>query len=103
MAAKNLKIDVKTLGGKTDGSVELPAELTRPPTSVDAPGGDRNSRLLPGRARIRRRRGEVRAVAAESHTGRRKWAAPVRLDVRAAVHGRWCRTVPNRVTTASAP
>ena len=27
MAAKNLKIDVKTPGGKTDGSVELPAEL----------------------------------------------------------------------------
>jgi large subunit ribosomal protein L4 len=27
MAAKTLKIDVKTPGGKTDGSVELPAEL----------------------------------------------------------------------------
>ena len=41
MAAKNLKIDVKTPGGKTDGSVELPPSCsTSSQHRVDAPGGD---------------------------------------------------------------
>ena len=78
-AGKTQKIDVKTPAGKTEGSVELPAELFDAPANialmhqvVAGPNGPR-----PGRAHTRPRPAARFAAVAGSPTGRR---APVMPD-----------------------
>src|ERR1700694_198241 len=60
--SKAIKIDVKTPGGKTDGSVELPAELFDAPANIALMHQVVNAQLAAGRqgTHSTKTRGEVR-------------------------------------------
>ena len=99
MAAKTLKIDVHTPGGKKDGSVELPAELFDVEANIALMHQVVTAQQAAGRqgTHSTKTRGEVRG------TGRRAPAAPVRVRhvPRSSPAVASC-TVRSRATTASA-
>ncbi len=96
MAAKTLKIDVHTPGGKKDGSVELPAELfdvepnialMHQVVTAQLAAARQGTHSTKTRGEVSRRRQE--AVPPEGHRPR-----PSGFDARAAVHRRWRRARP---------
>src|SRR6476659_1539336 len=101
MAAKTLKIDVHTPGGKNDGSVELPAELFDVEPNIALM--HQVAEAQRAKARTRRRRAARFAVAARSRTARRAPVVPVRVRraLRSSPAVAPC-TARSRATTASA-
>ncbi|PQM46530.1 50S ribosomal protein L4 [Mycobacterium talmoniae] len=100
-----IKIDVKTPAGKTDGSVELPAELFDAPANIALMHQVVVAQRAAARQGTHSTRPAVRSAAvAVSRTGRRAPAAPgrVRPGPRSSPVVVWC-TAPSRATTASAP
>ena len=91
-----LKIDVRTPDGKTDGTVELPAELFDVEANIALMHQVVIAQLAAARqgTHSTKTRGEVsgggtQAVPAEGHRPR-----PPGFDPRAAVHRRWRRARP---------
>ena len=98
-------VDVKSFGGKTDGTVDLPAEIFDAPANISLLHQVVVAQLGAARQGTHSTKTRARsAVVARSRTARRAPAAPVRarpahLSSSAAASS----TARSRVTTASAP
>ena len=93
-----LTLDVKELGGKTNGTVDLPATIFDAPANIAL-----HSSLLLVREPTPRRLVARFAVAARSRTARREPVAPVRVRRVHLSSSAVARSMDrSRVTTASA-